>query len=335
MALLCTLGIHFSLHRISERVSKVFCPLYKSGRGPVDPLRWVPDGAVEQPVRLENGRVRLLIQQELVKKGEERRVEVGREEAMTVVANLDEPVAICNSHRLPDGVRSRHAAESAQRTKPLEVGVLVGDQRAGSDQGCERVMVVGEEADVEDEVVEVRGEPDVLLDDLCRLLDDVAAVLLELGQSPAGVSARPRLLRNRQGNTLLESSRHEGTLAVTRASRNSDLLRVDVSVGGSLERVDYATKTPHPGGHGTRSRVLSVDVEEETDAPTRLVILLCHRAVRVGKHGDLRNRRVGLAWNIVSGKDTYTVRNRNTESVVCDDEGPSRARCSAVRECDW
>jgi hypothetical protein len=47
------------------------------------------------------------------------------------------------------------------------------------------VVIVRQRAEAVDVVIEACTEPHVLLDDLCRLLDDVTAVLLVLGQPPA------------------------------------------------------------------------------------------------------------------------------------------------------
>lgn len=260
---------------------------HQSGCGPVDPLAWIPDSAVEQTVRLKNGRVGLLIQQELIEEGEESRVEVCREEAVAVVSDLDKAVVVCDPHRLPNSMSSSHAAEPAQGTQPLEVGVLVRDHRPRCDHSSERVVVVGEKADVEDIIVEVRREPDVLLDDLRRLLHDITTILLKLRQPPACISTRAGFLRDGKGDALLECSCHQSTFAVAGASRNGNLVRINMSIGSVLEGVDNAAEAPHPSSHRARGSVLAVDVVEETNAPTGLVILLRHLAIGISQDCDL------------------------------------------------
>lgn len=99
-------------------------------------------------------------------------------------ASLNEAVIVGDAESLEDCMRRGHAAERAQRAQPFEVGVFKGNHCARSNEGCERVMVIGKKGKAVHVIVKVCRKPDVLCDNLRGLLDDIAAVLFELGESP-------------------------------------------------------------------------------------------------------------------------------------------------------
>lgn len=307
----------------------------------MDPLGLVPRHVVEETVRgdLVAG-IDLLVEEEPVEERVQLGAERGRPRAVFVSADLLEAVVFWNTEGFPDGVGRAHAAEATQRTEPDEVGVLEGDHGAGRDESGERVVVEGEDLEGVHEVVEVGGEPDVLLHDLRRRLHDRALVLLEERQPPARVATRARLLGDGQRDAGLERASHERALAVTGASCDGNLLRVDPCGGSGLEHVDDATDAPDPGHHRARGGVLTVQVEEETDTSAALVVLLSHTRVVEVHESNLREYD-SQPGHITRG-DMYAhpVRNGDAASTVPNDQGPpapwSRPRweCNRRRERD-
>ena len=104
--------------------------------------------------------------------------------------------------------------------------------------GSEEVVVVGEGVDAVNVVVEIGREPDVLRDNFGRLLYLLTTVLLELGETPAGIASRARFLSNGESDTWFKGTDCKGAFAVTGASRHSDLGNIDIGGGSTLEDID-------------------------------------------------------------------------------------------------
>ena len=100
------------------------------------------------------------------------------------------------------------------------------------------MVVEWKDVEVVDVVVEGGGEPDVLGDDLRGCLDGGAGVLLELGETPAGIASRARFLSNGESDTWFKGTDCKGAFAVTGASRHSDLGNIDIGGGSTLEDID-------------------------------------------------------------------------------------------------
>lgn len=100
------------------------------------------------------------------------------------------------------------------------------------------MVVEWKNIEVVDVVVEGGGEPDVLGDDLRGCLDGGAGVLLEFGETPAGITSRAGFLSDGESNTGFKGTDSKGTFAVTGASRHSDLGNVNVGGGSSLKDID-------------------------------------------------------------------------------------------------
>lgn len=160
------------------------------GSVPVNPLCPVPSSTIKHVIRSEDVCIRILPQQKLVEEREEAVCQIGRECAVRVSADLYESMSVFDTHCLPYCMRGCHASEGTERAEPHEVGIFVGDHGPRRDKSSEEVMVIWEHADVVHVVVEIGREPDVLLYNLHSFLYDAPAVLLELGDTPAGVTTR-------------------------------------------------------------------------------------------------------------------------------------------------
>ena len=249
----------------------------------------------------ETGRVGF-VEEEGVEERVERRGEVRGPLAVLVSADLLEPVVLGYAEGLPDGVRGCHAAEGAEGAEPLKVGVLVRDHSAGRDHGGEEVVVVREGVDGVDKVVEVGREPDVLGHDLRRLLHHLPAVFFELGQTPACVSARAGFLWDGQRDAWFEGTCHQCAFAVSRASRDGDLLCVDVRRGSLFQCVDDAADTPDPSGHGTRCSGTAVQVEEQSLSSAACVVLLGHVRVFKNQSSNLGYKHTSIRGGLIDGE---------------------------------
>lgn len=199
---------------------------------------------------------------------------------------------------LVDELTSLHATSRADGAEPVDV-VLEGQETTGSDQSSQEMVVGGERVGRLDKVVEPRAEPDVLGDDLVGRLDVLALALLRVGDTPAGRTTGAGLLGQSQGNAVDERADDKSALAVTGATRHTQLGDIDASGRGAelLETVDDTVDTPGPGGQRTsRVRVAEEGVEGTLTTRTSTV-LRRERVVGEGDAADGARDRQGRTAN--------------------------------------
>lgn len=205
-----------------------------------------------------------------------------------------------NTEGLVDFASDNWAVVGGDVSEPLHVGVLSDVETSWSDQTSEKMVINWKAIDVADVLFESFGEPDVLGDDLRSSLDVGSFRLLVVGETPASRSSGTRLLWDGQGNALDESTGNDSTLAVTRATSNTNSLGVDVMASGRLKSINDAVNSPSPGGQSGGRVTAAVECVELSGA-TRASVLLSGNII------------------IIEGDSSYTSRDRNGSSSVGND----------------
>jgi len=147
---------------------------------PTCPVTRYPLDTVPNIVRHKHIRIRIrLSEQELV---EERIQETGLirwESAVRVSSLLHETEIFFDAQSRENSTCSGHASEVADGTQPDKIGVIEDEETARGDK-CRKEMVIdGQNVERVDEVGEVGREPNILLDDFCRRLNNFARLLFE------------------------------------------------------------------------------------------------------------------------------------------------------------
>ena len=209
-------------------------------------------------------------------------------------------------HRLRRG----QARVRAWRAEPVVAPVLEAQQGAGRDQARELVVVEGQQrGPVGGEVVEGRGEPHVLRDDLVRGLGGVALGEEGVGDAPAVGAAGAGFLREGEGDAGVEGPRDEGAFAVARTARHAEAVGVHLGCRRGGDGVDDARDGPGVGHEGAGRGVAAVEVVEFADAARGGVVLLGDVGAAEGDEGDVGGLREAAAvetyergvWGVAGG----------------------------------
>ncbi len=176
-------------------------------------------------------------------------------------------MVVLHAEGLEDLVRSAHALIGALAAQPQEADVGSRVQASGGDEAGQLVVVNGQCADgvvVSREGLEGGREPGVFGDNLPGCLGGLVIVYEHVARdAPAAVAARAGLLRDREGDTLLERARDHGPLPVARAACDGEARGVDSSLGRHLKRVNDEARGPSPGHEGAGRAIGPVEVVEE------------------------------------------------------------------------
>lgn len=273
-----------------------------------------------------------MILEELVDEGGELRVLPRWERAVGVTTDLGDTHVVLDTKGLVDLSSGNLAVVGGEVSKPLHVGILGDVETSWSNEAGKEMVIDWEAVNLVDVGLESLGEPDVLSDNLGGGLDVGASGLLVVGQTPAGGSSGSGLLWDSQGNTLDESTGNDSTLAVTRATSNTNSLGVDVVAGGSLKSVDDTVNTPSPCGQ-SRGTVSAAVESVELSRATRATVLLSGNVVVVeGDGGNASWNWNGCStvgndsWNIASTVSGNADRKGDGLSALGDVDGESATR---------